>query len=149
MKAIKCNMTSSCLPFAFWKSLFVPSIVLPEDDICTFCKEQMHTLETCPVILQHITYQCSLIEDETLLRQYLALLDSTVLQNYVNSHDLKQKMYMNCSKYYDRYIAPFASKPEEFNIELMVGYMHVLPLYPEISVKRKKLLSMQTMAVTM
>lgn len=141
------KIMTSCLPLMRVLFMFnrTNKTILPEEEeCCTFCKEPMHKSETCPIILQHITYQCSLIDDETLLRQYLSLLDTSVLQNYVDSHKLKEKMFLNCSKYYDRYIAPFETKQDEFNVELMVGYMHILPMYPEISVKRKRLALMQS-----
>lgn len=69
-------------------------------------------------------------------RKFLSTIDKDVIRRYIAKHNISNYMYENCSQYYDNNINLRDNKKN--NIELIIGYLCVLPLHPEIKIKRQR-----------
>jgi hypothetical protein len=114
----------------------------PIEKRCSFCKKNDHNIKKCELInneIDKITDYCSNNENQTKIpkiREYLNSIDKFVLNRYVIKYNIKKYMYKNCSVYYDNNISSNKNINTR-NIELIIGYNCILPLHPEIKIKRQ------------
>jgi len=112
------------------------------EKIFCFFKKNDHNIKKCESInneIDKITEYCSNNENQTNIpktREYLNSIDKIVLNRYVVKYNIKKYMYKNCSVYYDNNISSNKNIHAK-NIELIIGYNCVLPLHPEIKIKRQ------------
>lgn len=107
-----------------------------KEKCCSFCGENNHNISKCEKInneLNKITDYCSHYENQTNIpktRDFLEKINNIVINRYVIKHKIKSYMYYKCSQYYDNSV--------NNNIDLIIGYLCVLPLHPEIKIQRTK-----------
>ena len=107
---------------------------------CSFCKCPDHKITKCPQITQGIakikTYCSSYSNQQNIPAtiKWLEQLDEKILNRYVIAYNIDNYMWNNCSQYYMNNIE---GKRKKYKlIELIIGYNCVLPLHPEIRIKR-------------
>lgn len=109
---------------------------------CGFCKETGHNIRNCETLhnaLDNITDYCSSCRNQTNLpkvRMYLSEFDKAVINRYISKYNISNYMYHHCSVYYDNHIRSIKTRFLK-NVELIIGYLCVLPLHPEIKIKRQ------------
>lgn len=107
---------------------------------CSHCKNPSHNISQCIEMndeLKKITDYCSEYKNQTNIpntRMYLKTLDKNVIYRYVNIKKLKNYMYNNCEDYYKNNCI-YGNKYENY-IEIIIGYLCVLPLNPSIKAKK-------------
>ena len=111
----------------------------PVTKLCSFCKKCDHNIRHCDAMnsqLQQITDYCS--SNQTNIpktRAYLNTIDKRVIYRYVQSNKLYSYMYQNCQEYFNNN-CKHGTKLKKY-IEVIIGYLCVLPLNPQIKIKRK------------
>lgn len=107
-----------------------------KEKCCSYCCENKHNISKCEKMndeLNKITEYCSHYENQTNIpktKEFLKKIDNVVIKRYVKIHKIRNYMYHNCSQYYDNI------EKNNNNIELIIGYLCVLPLHPELKIKR-------------
>jgi hypothetical protein len=104
---------------------------------CSYCNDTSHKINTCQLatdILMSITEKLSNNNDIPFARTYLQKIDKKLIKRYVTKHHLDTYMYRNCYNYYYDCI----DTAEDKNIELIIGYLCVLPFHPELKTKNNK-----------
>ena len=107
-----------------------------ENKHCSYCRDLSHTIRTCPTMneeLDKITQYCSNQTNIIDVKQYLKTFEKPIIDRYIKKHNINSSMCNYCSDYYNNVIKPSKEK----NIDLLVGYLCVLPLHPEIKHKRQ------------
>lgn len=103
---------------------------------CSYCRNETHKINNCQLVndmMSEITSRVTNNKDIPSVRDYLRGIDKKIILRYVSKRGLRRYMYQNCSVYYDSHI----SKSRESEIELIIGYLCVLPYHPEILIERK------------
>ncbi len=118
------------------------NIQVKKEKHCSFCKDPSHTITKCDKMnyeIDKITEYCSIIENQINIpetRKYLQSIDSVIINRYVTKNKIKDYMYNNCYQYYNNNIK-LTRNTNQKNIELIIGYLCVLPLHPEIRNKKE------------
>jgi hypothetical protein len=105
-----------------------------KEKCCSYCHENNHNILKCEKMnneLNELTNYCSQYENQINIpktKEFLEKLNNAVIKRYVKKHNLKRYMYNNCSQYYDNSV--------KNDIDIIIGYLCVLPLHPEIKIKR-------------
>lgn len=117
------------------------NIVVKAEKHCSYCKDINHTISKCDKMnyeLEKITQYCSLIENQNNIpetRKYLQSINNTIISRYAVKNKIRRFMYNNCFQYYVNNIEPCKNIFYK-NVELIIGYLCVLPLHPEIRIKK-------------
>ncbi len=110
---------------------------------CSHCKSIQHNIKTCPQMNESInaikTYCNNFLVNQNNLTvfsvsNYLNTWDENILKRYVNVKQINSFMFTNCVEYYNGNIDGLVGKDRY--IQLIIGYECVLPLHPEIRIKR-------------
>lgn len=113
---------------------------LPTIKRCKYCRQIDHNISKCELIeieISKIPQYCSVnINDIPNVRDYLTQTNKIVLERYVTKSNLLNYMRHNCSVYYDNNIYN-AKNSHLKNVELVIGYLCVLPFHPEIKIQRQ------------
>ena len=105
-----------------------------KEKCCSYCKDPTHSINKCEKVmieLNNITEYCSEYENQLNIpktRKFLSSLDKKIIDRYVKKNNIRTFMSDHCYNYYDN--------NQNSNIELIIGYLCVLPLHPEIKNKR-------------
>jgi hypothetical protein len=122
-----------------------PNIKIKKIKKCSFCKQTNHNVRNCEQLnekFEEITNHFKNYENKTNIpsaKEFLILFDKFILNKYIKKYNINNFMYYNCSIYYDNNI-----NNKNKTIELIIGYLCVLPLHPEIKIKRVKKEKKQT-----
>jgi hypothetical protein len=107
---------------------------------CSYCKGAGHNVKTCVSMnaqMDAITSYFSKYKNRMDIdgsKAHLLTIDKKVINRYLEKHNIRNYMYSMCSVYYDNNIR--GTKRGDLNVKLMIGYLCVLPLHPEIIIKR-------------
>lgn len=107
---------------------------------CAFCKEIGHDIRKCEQVnnkLEEISNYFLIYENQVNIpkaKEFLETFDKLILNIFESKYKIKNYMCNNCSVYYDNNI--YIKKNQI--VELLIGYLCVLPLHPEIKIKRNK-----------
>lgn len=105
---------------------------------CGFCEQEGHDVRKCDQLNTHLNELRQYLKNSTNysiidVRKHLKKIDDFILGKYIDKHNINDYMYEYCSIYYDNNITR-----KNMNIELLIGYYCVLPLHPEIKIKRQR-----------
>jgi hypothetical protein len=118
----------------------------PVVKMCAYCKNCDHNIRHCDQMnseLQNMINFCSSNQsDVPKVRKYLNTVDKRVIYRYVQSKKLSNFMYQNCPEYYENN-CKYGTKLEKY-IEVIIGYLCVLPLNPQIKNRRKPVVKKPT-----
>ncbi len=108
---------------------------------CSFCKCPDHNITKCPEVLGEIdrikTYCSEYANQQNIPAtiKWLEQFDEKVLNRYVVISNINNYMWSHCAVYYSNNIE--GTKGKKKSIELIIGHDCVLPLHPEIKIKRE------------
>lgn len=108
---------------------------------CSFCKCPEHNITKCPEVLEEIgkiKAYCSEYANQQNIpgtTKWLEQFDEKILNRYVVSSNINNYMWSHCTVYYSNNIE--GTKGKKRLIELIIGHDCVLPLHPEIKIKRE------------
>lgn len=108
----------------------------PKIKHCSFCNNTNHIISKCQIVndaMYDITNKLKNNNDIVSARKYLQNINKILLKRYISVNSINKYMYRNCSIYYDNNI----SKLKDKDIELIIGYLCVLPFHPEIKIQRE------------
>ena len=119
---------------------------------CGYCGQVGHNIKTCVSMnsqMDEITSYFSKHENRMDIdgsKAYLLTIDKKVINRYLEKYKIRDYMYNKCSVYYDSNIK--GTKGSELNMKLMIGYLCVVPLHPEIIIKRAQTHSEDCISMT-
>lgn len=102
---------------------------------CSYCGENNHTISKCDIMnnkLQNMVNYCSEYENQINIpktKLFLEKIDKKVIKRYITQKNIRIYMYHNCSQYYDHSV--------NNDIDLIIGFLCILPLHPEIKIPRQ------------
>lgn len=112
----------------------------PVTRVCSHCHQSDHTIRQCVVmntaLREMVDYCTSNATNIPKVRTYLNTIDAKVVFRYTATHKLRHYLYTYCPQYYDNNCVRGTRLNN--NIELIIGYLCVLPLNPQMKVKREK-----------
>jgi hypothetical protein len=111
----------------------------PVVKLCAYCKNSDHNVRHCDQMnceLLNMTNFCTSNQSNIpKVRKYLNTVDKRVINRYVQSKKLSNYMYQNCYEYFENN-CKYGTKLEKY-IEVIIGYLCVLPLNPQIKNRRQ------------
>lgn len=117
-----------------------PKLILKKPPACSYCQSLEHNIKTCVEMNQQLdsikTYCIESLNSQNVIKltTYLNTYNEKVLQRYINIKKIDSYMFNNCVEYYNGNISELKGKDKY--IQLIIGYEHILPLHPEIRIKR-------------
>jgi hypothetical protein len=108
--------------------------------VCSFCKGGEHNITKCPEatnLITKIKTYCSEYANQQNIpatMKWLDQFDKKILDRYVTVSNINNYMWYHCSVYWTNNIEGLNGKNKL--IQLIIGHDCVLPLHPEIRIKR-------------
>jgi hypothetical protein len=114
-----------------------------KDKKCSFCRQTGHCIRNCPQIndeFNKITEYFSNYENKVNVvkaKEYLLEFDPIIISRYIIKNRIELKLEYDCFIYYNniKYSNEYTSSRDR-NIELLIAYLVVLPLHPEMKIRR-------------